>query len=142
MRGLLAVVCALGCMVGAGQAQANNAEAQQVALAPIERLQAADGYPSQPAATLAPAAPLSEGGSTRTELPGAAMLFAFAFWSVIWLMRRSRGDRPAPMKPEPHAGSDLLISHAPVASEGMPPSQVERRRAADRRSQDTPERRG
>lgn len=142
MRGLLAVICALGCVVGASQAHASNTEAQQVALAPIDRLQAADGYPGQPVAKLAPAAPLSDAGPMRTPLPAGALLFAFAFWSTIWLMRRSRGERPAPMNHEPHTRSDHRISDTAAAAEGMPPGQVERRRAADRRSEGAPERRG
>lgn len=142
MRGLLAVVCALGCVVGAGQAQASVAEAQQGVLASIEHMQAADHYPSRPAMSLAAAAPTSDAGAARTRLPAGALLFAFAFWSTIWLTRRSRGEGPVPTKTEQDVRSEARISDAPAAHGVMPSiGQVERRRGADRRPDEALERR-
>lgn len=146
MRGLLAVVVALGCVVGAGHAQANDAQAQQLALAPIERAQAADGYPSQPAVKAQAAAPIPEAGATPTLLPAGALLFAMAFRSTIWLTRHSRGERPAPAPADRLPVHNRETSYAPSVLESAPPPiHVERRRdsdrSADRRSSDATERR-
>lgn len=146
MRRLLAVVCALGCVVGAGHAQASDAQAQQIALTPIERAQAADGYPSQPAAKVLAAAPISEAGQTPNRLPAGALLFAVAFWSMVCLTKRSRGAGPATATADRPAAYYLEISDAPAALESaLPVAHLERRRSSDRgtdrRSGDAHERR-
>lgn len=142
MRGLLAVVCALGCVVGSGQVLARDAQAQPTALAPTERVQIAEGDPSPSGVRAAAEVPSGDRSPARSPLPAGALLFAFAFWNLTWLTRRLRGERPAPANTERHVHADQRVTDAPARSDGRPPvGQAERRRGAERRSDDGPERR-
>lgn len=121
-------------MVAASQVQARDAEARQMALSPVERVQSADGHPRPASAAPVVAMPAADTASARGPLPAGALLFALTFWGLAWLTDRRavgrRGDNAGAA-----ARHDLRIGDGPASpiDDAPPGSQVERRRRSDRR---------